>query len=420
MVRAHPEATGEEYLSAKEAMQLYLQFGHGMMAHAKDLLTKWNGEGGLILSPRDLKADQLRKLANDIRRSGAEILIDPQCYVREADHHRLVGHDHWTAIRTHTTSGLLSGSGTGELMAAVERMNADLSTGRRIIPGLLARDVDEDWFAFQSHFIQEARRWLTGPMLATIAVGSQPMRDEAKMEAIIERAEGWPVDGFYVVAETPPGQYLVDDPNWLANLLILVSGLKLLGRFILVGYSNHQSLALACANVDAIASGTWLNVRSFSPDKFFESDEDEISRRAKGGWYYCPQALSEYKMPFLDVALRANQLASMRPAHPIPSRYCAPLFTGAQPSSVNWGEQNAFRHYLDCLRAQVIHARKASFDSTVGAQHVMLDGAQRLLKRLRGSGVAGQDRDFSDFVEVNRAALTLHGTARGPRLRRSW
>jgi hypothetical protein len=401
-------------------MKLYLQFGHGMMAHTKDLLSKWGGDGGLILSPRDLEVEQLRKFAKGVHRTGGEILIDPQCYVREADHHRLVGHDHWAAIRTHTTSGLLSGSGTGELMVAVERMNADVSAGRRIIPGLLAQDVDDDWFAFQSHFIQEAQRWLTRPMLATIAVGSQAMCDEAKMEAIIERAERWPVDGFYVVAETPPGQYLVDDPNWLANLLILVSGLRLLGRFVLVGYSNHQELSLACANADAIASGTWLNVRSFSPDKFFERDDDEISRRAKGGWYYCPQALSEYKMPFLDVALRGKQLASMRPVSPIPSRYCAPLFAGAQPSSVNWGEQNAFRHYLDCLHAQVGRARQASFDSTVGAQHVMLDTGERLLKRLRSAGVLGQDRDFINFIDVSRSALALHGTARGPRLRRNW
>jgi hypothetical protein len=75
------------------------------------------------------------------------------------------------------------------------------------------------------------------------------------------------VPGFYVIAETPSA-YLVENPVWLANLLI-VSGLKLLGRSVLVGYCNHQMLGLAATKADVIASGTWLNVRAFPPEKFY-------------------------------------------------------------------------------------------------------------------------------------------------------
>ena len=42
-----------------------------------------------------------------------------------------------------------------------------------------------------------------------------------------------------------------------------------------------------------------MNVRSFSRDRFLRPDENEIRQRAT--WYYCPQALSEYKLPFLDL-----------------------------------------------------------------------------------------------------------------------
>lgn len=45
------------------------------------------------------------------------------------------------------------------------------------------------------------------------------------------------------------------NPIWFTNLLSLVAGLKLLEKEVIVGYANHQMLALACTGVDAIATG---------------------------------------------------------------------------------------------------------------------------------------------------------------------
>ena len=101
------------------------------------------------------------------------------------------------------------------------------------------------------------------------------------------------------MAEHPTSDYLADDPLWLGNLLNLSAGLKLQGREVVVGYCSHQMLCLAAANVDAIASGTFLNVRSFSTNRFQQPEEDSKGKRAN--WYYCPQALSEYKIAFLDL-----------------------------------------------------------------------------------------------------------------------
>ena len=50
---------------------------------------------------------------------------------------------------------------------------------------------------------------------------------------------------------------------------------------MVVGYANHELLCLGAASVNAIASGTWMNVRAFSPDRFLSADEDEIKRN---GW----------------------------------------------------------------------------------------------------------------------------------------
>src|SRR5262249_17892737 len=161
----------------------------------------------------------------------------------------------------------------------------------------------------------------------------------------------------------PNGQYLVDDANWVANVIDLAAGLRLTGAHVLLGYCNHQMLIAGAVKVNAIASGTWMNVRSFPPEKFQTDYDEEIKQR--GTWYYCPQALSEYKTPFLDIARRMGVLNTMAPPAQFDGGYVANLFSGAQPSTVGFNEPPAFRHYLHALRMQADSMRATSFDEAV-------------------------------------------------------
>jgi hypothetical protein len=399
-------------------VKLYLQFGHGMMDHTVKLLEDW-GDGAVILSPRDLDHGQLLKMAKRVHALGREVLVDPQCFLHDADHYRLVEHEYFKTYKNCSTGSILTGEGATTLIDAVALLAEEMELTQFIIPGLLATEVSDDWFAFQEPLILAAEKRLSASTrIATIALSAAAMADEAQIEAIIDRVASWPVDGFYVVAERPNGDYLTDAPGWLANLLILASGLKMLGRSVIVGYGNHQLLALAAANVDAVAAGTWLNVRALDTDKFFSPDEDDISRRTT--WYYCPQALTEYKIPFLDIAQRNGVLDAMRAPASLGSTYADPLFSGANPTAVNWGEQSAFRHYLTCLRGQALQLTQPSFDAALEAQEKLLGTAQKLLPRLRKSGVLSSDRDFTPILDVNRAALITLDNARGSLLRRSW
>jgi len=249
---------------------------------------------------------------------------------------------------------------------------------------------------------------------------STPTRPEIKdqIASLLEAASGWEADGFYIVTEHPRGEYLVQDPNWLANVLDLAAGLRLSGANVVLGYCNHQMLAASVVRPNAICSGTWMNVRSFPPDKFRSTYEDEIRQRAT--WYYCPQALSEYKVPFLDIAQRQRLLARMAPSPVVDGGYAQHLFEGPQPTSVGFSEQLAFRHYLHALRAQTQGLESASYDEARARNESLLDEAEDLLRTLASAGVRGQQRDFSDCIDVNRAALALLDAIRGPILRRRW
>jgi hypothetical protein len=258
----------------------------------------------------------------------------------------------------------------------------------------------------------------TLPLTATLALSADALRDSDQLGALLDQSAEWAVAGYYLVCEHPNGDYLVGDPNWLANVLDLAAGLRLQQRAVILGYCNHQVLAAATAGVSAIASGTWMNVRSFPPEKFKAAYEDEIKQRTN--WYYCPQALSEYKVPFLDIAQRFGVLDQMAPARDLDGEFSASLFAGAQPTSVGFTEQAAFRHYLTCLRGQVTRAKREGFNETVAAHEELLTRAETLLATLAASGVRGQLRDFREIVDVNRAALAVLERVRGAVLRRKW
>jgi hypothetical protein len=87
---------------------------------------------------------------------------------------------------------------------------------------------------------------------------------------------------------------------------------------------------------------------------------------------------------------------------------------------VGFTEQSAFRHYLHALRAQTLAVDQTSFDSALASCGQTLNDAEALLQRLRGANISGQLRDFYNIVDVNRAALGLFSSLRGPLLKRAW
>jgi hypothetical protein len=398
-------------------MELYLQFGHGMMEHCRHLVKSW-GSGTVILSPRDLKRKQLVTLSDDIRAlPGGHVLVDPQFYVPRSDHHRLTAHDYWPDA--YETNGFFGGSGMQTLMSTVLQLNQDLGCAASILPGLMATSIDDDWLATLRATAEHAAKLSPNlPLYATVALGSDAVRDTAGIQDVLAEFEQLEVEGAYLLFEHPGGDYIVQDPVWLANALELCAGLRLLGKSVVVGYANHALLCLGAASINAIASGTWMNVRAFSPDRFLAADEDEVKRKAV--WYYDSSSLSEYKPAFLDMAQQRGVLASMAPPVAYASTYAAPLFSGVQPSSVGFGEQEAFRHYLQCMQRQAGGVRAVSFDATVSGLRQTLDAAERQAQRLAQNGVLPQLRGFSDAFDPVRSALASLEATRGPTLRRSW
>jgi hypothetical protein len=397
-------------------MELSLQFGYGMMEHCRSLIKDWRG-GFAILSPRDLTGTQLQRLGDEVNRlPGGTVLVDPQFYLPHADHERLRSHDYWPT--DYQTNSFWRGPALTRLLTRLSELNSSIGSRATILPGLLAREVNDDWLAIQAAIVDEANQTISGHKIVTVALSAEALQSQDQVTRLLEESEKWVADSYYLVLEHPQGQYLVDNPNWLANVLDITAGLRLRGIDVILGYCNQQMLIAGCCKVNAIASGTWMNVRSFPPDKFRSTYEEEIKQRAI--WYYCPQTLSEYKVPFLDIAHRQGILSSMKPPDDFDDSHVRSLFASIQPSSVGLSEQNAFRHYLMAMQTQTRSLVTDSFDETVERYETLLNIADSLLKKLRAAGVSGQHRDFVEIVDVNRAALEVLKTTHGPMLRRKW
>jgi len=389
-------------------MNLYLQFGHGMMGLCESLTEKWGGST-TILSPRDLKHSQMVSFTKRLAKLNGRVAIDPQFYMPHADHVRLTTHSFWPD--DYQTS-LFSSSEIRRMLNDLKtNYNDAFSSSFFILPNAYCSEVNDIWYDYNTEIINCAKLLnISQPIFITLCLSHDVICSEEQVHLILEYLEEWDIDGCYIIAEPPKNSYLVENPLWLINLLDLCAGIKQLSKSIVMGYCSHQMLCLALSQVDAIASGNWLNVRSFNTEKFYIAD-DSISRRST--WYYCPQALSEYQITYLDVAQRVGKIDELRTHSSFNSPNSDVLFSGVQPSSVNFNEREAFMHYLQCLKIQAINSSKSTYLDTRESLKIQLETASTLLSYLISSGVRGRNRDFSKVLDINLSAIDVFDQMRG-------
>ncbi len=397
-------------------MDLYLQFGYGMMGLSRTLMNDW-GRVTVILSPRDLEKDQLLRFGKEIADAGSNPMFDPQFYLPLADHHRLTSHDYWPS--EYESGGFWSGSQIDTLLNELKSLNRQISSKSIILPGLFARRIDVDWLTRAAETIRLANRTFDDDdsLFMTVCLSRSVMEDSSQIEQILDESEQWNVDGVYLVCEHPD-EYLVTNLDWLANLLDLIAGFRLLGYEVIVGYANQQMLFTAAAAASAVATGTWQNVRTFDTEKF--QDPAENSARKRAIWYYCENTLSEYKIPALDLASRQGVLSLLKPQRESPIESVNSLFTVKPPSTAVFGEPDSFRHFINSIRSQAHSSHHTSFDQTLGFLRQMLDDSETRIKRLDDAGVSGGNRDFGDAIDTCRGALADLTSNRGSILRRKW
>lgn len=168
-----------------------------------------------------------------------------------------------------------------------------------------------------------------------------------------------------------------------------------------------------------MASGTWQNVRSFT-NRFIDSDIDDQKRRST--WVYYPEALSEYKLSFMDWAFNNGYLLSMKSKDKdFMDESINKIFQASvSPSATGFKESDAFKHYLYCLKHQIELLNKNSYREAFSSYEMIMTTAEREIEILEKVGVYAQTRSFKNFIDVNRAAITRLNSNHGFALEMSW
>lgn len=395
-------------------MELYLQLGHGMQALAQELIKKW-GKGNVIISPVNLAQDKLVTFSKKIHAAGGQVLFDPQLFYPKEGHLKLQAYDYWPAQGVSVTSGSTNMAINRELL----RINTQIGSSDIILPGI---EMAEEQFAYGLNWMKESASYFAQktekPLLVILCFYLETIRNSVAIEKLVEQLRHVPVSGYYIIPHPSNNEYIVSDVSWVIGILKLVTCLKLAKKKIIVGYSNHQGLLYALANVDGIASGTYMNTRSFKPAKFKSPKDDDIKH--KSTWYYLPTAFSEYKAALLDVAMQRGYLDAFVPQGEFGNPYSEMLFNGAQPSSTNYNETNSFKHYLHCLKVQCDILSQGSYQETYDAYEFMLNNAENQISIFKRRGMGGQNRDFAPAIEANRIAMCVNDEDYGLRLRIDW
>ena len=395
-------------------MELFIQMGHGMQSLAEEHIEDF-GSGTIIISPMNIIPKSIGGFAGKIHKKNGSILVDPQLYYPRKFQKNLAKYEYWPQDEF----TMLESGGLDNTIQKLVELNREVDSESLILPAFTATKIDDLWNRVQKMAINCAKKYgAEFSRIHTISLSGDVMNDEEQIEKVISYVEEWEVDGVYIVCEHPERYYLVDKPLWVSNLLSLIAGIKRQHKKTIVGYASHQLLCLSLAKCDAIASGNFLNLRWFQPEHFETVEEKNISRRAI--WYYSPQALSEFKIPFLDIAKRMNLLNKLKPAAGMENPYSDMLFGLGLPSSTGFGEKEAFRHYLYCLRKQCQMSVRETYKETRDAHLLLLETAEQLLAGLREKGIRGQDRDFGEIIDVNRAAIAAYDMAYQFPLSQEW
>lgn len=395
-------------------MELYLQLGHGMQTLSQELIKSW-GKGNVIISPVNLQQDKLASFANKIHTCGGQVLFDPQMFYPKEGHIKLQAYDYWPSRGISITSQ----NGYETINRELLRINNEINSSHIILPGI---EMQENQFHYGLDCMNQSAAYLSQktdkPLLATLCLYPETIRNPIAIEGLVEQLKIIPVDGYYIIPHPSNNEYIVSDPSWVIGALKLFTCIKLAKKQVIVGYSNHQGLLYSLANVDGIASGTYMNTRSFVPAKFKSPKDDDIKH--KSTWYYLPMAFSEYKATLLDVAMQRGYLDAFLPQGEFQNPYSEMLFKGAVPSSTNYNETNSFKHYLHCLKVQCDMLSLKSYQETYDTYEFMLNTAENHIREFKKRGMSGQNRDFAPAVEANRVAMCANDEDYGFKLRLDW
>ena len=245
------------------------QFGDRSQRLALEQLENGNGVG-VIMSPRDLSLERAREYAPQYAVYGAEVLLDPQFFLPEADVGLLPSWPTKDYRASVSALNALSDQEIGLLASVLESVNRDLNTSAVISPAVLYQAGRSDIQDLNARLFRAANMAADAigvPVLGSAVLARSATSSLNTLEASLSAATSLPADGWYYAFEFNPARI----PHDLDEVYRFCYGaLKLAcsGKPVLHGYVGPLGLLSLATGATGIGIGHSQNLWGFSPERW--------------------------------------------------------------------------------------------------------------------------------------------------------
>jgi hypothetical protein len=333
-------------------MEILAQHGYG----CGDRVTRGLDEGlidGVIFGAKDIGVEKLKGKIAEVRSNhpNAKCLFDPQFYAaivagqNGARLGSLVGSDPYPYFEPRRRRDLEREQVVIRDLQAVLEFQHNLDVTAAIAPSIvIPQSLNSAHAVIAKDFLRNARGVWDGlggdkPLYATLAISSTALSDKSELEEFLEEIteiEARP-EGFYLLLEKPDGAIpdSLTERNELSRWMLVNHTLKLNGFELINGYTDLLAPYLGATGADAVASGWFNTLKSFSLKKF--EPTESFARRP----------VPRYSSAALLKSIRHTELQNMRDLWPQilndepTDAYYDPEYgsspEGAEEALQNWG-----------------------------------------------------------------------------------
>lgn len=288
-------------------------------------------------------------------------------------------------------------------LKSVLQFQADLSVTALIAPNIvIQRSFDSVEATISKNFLRnaaEVRNEVSEGLLlyATLAVSSAALNDKIELQNFLQEITeiDEPPDGFYLLLEKPDSTIpaALTEPDVLSRWMLMNHTLKLNGFRVINGYADVLAPYLGAAGADAIASGWYNTLKTFSLKKF--EPVSDFARRP----------VARYTSRPLLKSIRCTELHDLRDRFPVMNDLqCDDYYdpeNGSTPESIEEALQNW--ESLGAMNDLVVAGDvPASLESCGQA----LDEAEELFVSIGEYGLTMRDRSSGAHIEMIREEIS--------------
>ena len=392
-------------------MDLYAQHG----AQCGEKITAGLAAGvlnGVIFGAKEISGEKLRTDLSQIATTwpAAARLFDPHFYATliaaqpGARLGYLIGEKGHGYFQAHLRRDLEE---VGPLQADIRaclRFQAALPLTALISPNIvIRRSFDSVEGVVAKNFIRNAKAIgnEVSPgrkVYATLAISQAALADKTELQTFLQEITETenPPDGFYLLLEKLDSNPIpsLTEPDCLSRWMLINYSLKISGFEVINGYTDLLSPYIAATGADAVASGWFSTLKSFSLRKFEPADS------------FPARPVPRYSSVSLLKSIRHTELHDIRSSFPeilngLPSDAFYPVTDGSRPDVKNEAVQN-----WDAIKAMIAKVSKPTVPASVAACSAALDDAGELYGSVSLIGYSLRERSNGEHISAIRDELS--------------